>query len=126
MALALGCAPRFDWSGKWVGERPFQDTPKGNPVIAKTIARVELEFQRGGKFVLVEGGVPKAGTATFAGKIARLKVETYMDRPIRRLGEGAEKMNQEILVEALGPDSIRLTDPAGFDPEPLVLSRKRD
>lgn len=97
--------------------------PGQNPAIAYTIGKVDLTIEPSGRFTLIEGGVPKTGTATFRGKRAELRIETYMERPIARLGSGAETMNQPVILEARDDGAIALTDPTGFDPSPIVLRR---
>lgn len=122
-ALA-GCGPSYDWTGQWVGNRNLQTKPGDNPAIAYTIGKVDLTIQPSGRFTLIEGGVPKTGIATFRGRRAELRIETYMDRPIARLGSGAEEMNKPVVLEAKDDGTITLIDPTGFDPAPIILTRK--
>lgn len=123
LVLVAGCSPSFDWSGSWTGNRNLPTKPGQNPSIAYTIGKVDLTIEPSGRFTLIEGGVPKTGTASLSDQKAELRIETYMDRPIARLGSGAEAMNQPVILRAQKDGSITLVDPTGFDPAPIVLRR---
>lgn len=122
MILGLGCAPKFAWVGKWTGNRNLPVKPGDNPAIVHTIGQVELTFEPSGKFVLVEGGVPKTGYATLSDKEARLKIETFMGKPIAQVG-GREQLEQPVIVSVQKDGTLSLVDPAGFDTRPIVLKR---
>lgn len=123
LVLACACsAPRFQWEGAWRGERPI---PKeiDDPVIARTLARVEVTLHANGTFDLFEAGIPKSGVYRIVGGEALLKVKEFLNRPIAEQGSSAEAMNEEIRLKALPEGALLYSDPRGFDAAPIRLER---
>jgi hypothetical protein len=122
---ATGCSSSFQWSGKWSGKRDLPLPEGGDPSILATISKVELSLEAGGRFELLEGGLPKSGTFRSGGPKAYLKVTHFMERPIESLGDSAVKMNQEIVLSAQKDGTILFDDPGGIAKGTVVLSRSK-
>lgn len=117
--LIAGCGTSSKWVGTWTGER---ELPPGEPSpYAGTLKRVTLAITQQGAFTLIEAGMPRGGTIREDGDMLRLRVETAAGRPVP--DPSNEKLNPEIIVEALPDGTLRLNDPGSFDSKPLLMKR---
>jgi hypothetical protein len=118
----LGCGQRFDYTGTWRGERTLELTPETDRAMANTLRRVELTIKPDGRFVLVQGGLPKEGRVHYGGDRASLEVETILGQPAHREGDGRAKgADPEVTPTSEG--KLQIYDPAELGPERILLSR---
>jgi hypothetical protein len=76
LALAmLGCSPRADLRGTWLGFRDLPVEEGADAVIVRTLARVELRIDDRGRFELFESGLTKRGDMSYQGSSAELHVD---------------------------------------------------
>ena len=122
--LLTGCGPRFDWAGTWMGMRDLPPDANNPAPILHTLSRVNLEMRINGTFSLIEGGVPREGEWSATGTEATLIIKRVMDRPVDRIGSGAERLTQPIKLKAEDHDSINYDNPASIDGKDVLLKRE--
>lgn len=121
-AFCLGCA-NHSFDGKWVGSRHLTKEDGSTDIMTEMAGKVKLEIKPGGRFELFEGGYPKSGSVRYSDGKAYLKIKELMGRPVEEHGDAAVAMNDEIVIEIQKDGSLSLTDPKGFDQEPIKLEK---
>ncbi len=113
-----GCAPSYDFNGKWVGKRDLTAVQHADPVIAANLSKVILEVRKDGRFELFTGGLPYSGTSSGNGTSLQLNVDSVAGRPAP---PGAASLPTPTLT-AQSEGSILYKE--GADAEAIVLKRE--
>jgi len=116
LTLLSGCGGGFRYVGTWEGTRNRTFPPGTDPAVATTLARVKLTVRDNGRFVFVDGGIPKEGSFDYATDVAHLKVAAVVGRRV-------PSATRDILVTPQEDGSIRVEDPEALDPSPVTLRR---
>lgn len=107
-----GCRPSYDYSGYWVGERKENLRPETDPIVVKTLNRVQLLVRPNRTFLLLDGGRPREGILILCGTHAKLEVEKYMGQPTSRQSEESKANNNGLLLHPEA-DAVYLNDGSG-------------
>lgn len=119
-----GCARGYVWTGTWEGRREVVAPETAPSEIQATIERIRVTIREDATFEVVEAGIPRTGNASLSPRRASLQVKEVFGKAVKDRGEGAVAMNQP-LVLTLQPDgTAHFTDPGGFHPEPVVLTKR--
>ena len=101
--IAFGCGSRFNYVGTWVGTRTVKEITEANPDIRHTLEKVHLEVRDGGKYVLVDGGMPSEGILTHTSDGADLTPDSIFGRPANRQNpKVAAQFSAKVTVAADG------------------------
>lgn len=103
--------------GDWSGVRHFKTPPSSDPAISTTLSRVKLSVTSGGRFHLVDAGLPMDGEIDAQGDRAVLRVESVVGR--------AQPPNnaQRITVSAQKDGTLLYENPDAPAPDPVVLEK---
>lgn len=117
LLLVAGCGPQLHLKGTWIGYRKLDSRPEADPLVVKTLERVELRIDGAGHFVLFEQGIPKTGNIAYEGSKGLLQVREVANQPAEKSDPVSTK---EITVH--GKDLVYV-DPD--IPEPPVTLKPR-
>jgi hypothetical protein len=90
--------------------------PGSDPTIVRTLSKIRLEIQPGGRFTMIDAGMGKAGDIRYADGKALLKVRTM-------LGQEAPEA-PEIALTPQDDGTLVYDDPAGFETAPVIMKRE--
>jgi len=119
LALAA-CSRTYDFSGHWQGAHADVSGADLAPSVLNSVRKVKLRIQDNTKFELENSSIPKSGSVSVSGQLAKLHVEHLMGS---RVVPGSANAPPVITLRALSSDSIEMHDPAGVIRTPVLLRR---
>jgi hypothetical protein len=119
LLAALGCGPKIDLEGTWIGYRNLEVQPGTDPVLKKNLSKVELHIDKRGRFELFERGLRKTGSVSYSEGKANLEVQELMNGRV----EPKDAPDYENMTLEPSGENALYRQPA-VDASPVTLSRK--
>ncbi len=115
----LGCGHHFDYIGKWVGTRNVPTSSNPDRDVRHTLGKVQLEVKDGGKYILIDGGMPSEGTLDFQSQGASLVPTMIIGKPASR--QSPDVVSQFAAVVTVDGKALKFQSPQG---DVATLERK--
>ena len=109
--------------GTYRGRRILKNRAEMPEPIRDTLEAVKLTILDGGRFELIDAGMPTSGSWSYEDGIGKFHIETQMGKAISDLGIGAEQRNITIEVRQLSDDVMEWYDAGSFDKSRIRLER---
>jgi hypothetical protein len=114
-AILAGCSTGPDVSGRWVGYRDLTGVADEDPVIQRTLAKIDLHVRRDRTFTLFESNTSKSGDVHLTPKGAKLIVTEVMNQRV-----ASDRQYPLIEVERQDDGTLLYVD-SGVPNEQVVL-----
>ncbi|WP_038473354.1 hypothetical protein [Fimbriimonas ginsengisoli] len=119
--VLLGCGDRFQFAGKWTGQREVQAQQGANPDVVNTLKRVTVKIDNEGRFEMFDQGISFAGPVQHDGSDLVLKPDTMLDRPLDRQPQDVRDAIKSARLKGNKDGTVTFSEEGG---EPVTLKRE--